>query len=258
MSSILRRAASVILTRPGPAGGLEIFLLRRAAGSTFVPNAFVFPGGAVDPGDADERNLALIDGLGEARLQREFRVTVSPALPTDAAPPDARERAALVAAALRELFEEAGILLAAAPLRQLDRSVAPQSLFETLRAARQRADATALTLFSHWVTPPSEIATRRFDAYFFLARAPHDQFATADANETHDGIWIAPLAALERARAGDLHLVFPTIKHLERLAEFGSIDRLFEFARTKPIVTIMPTVGEGPTFALPPELENVW
>ncbi len=80
------------------------------------------------------------------------------------------------------------------------------------------ADANALTLFSHWITPPSE--PRRYNTHFFFAIAPPDQAALADASETHDGIWIAPQAALERRRTGSLHLVYPTIKHLERLQAY--------------------------------------
>lgn len=263
MSSHLRRAASVILARPGRGGGLETFLLRRAAASAFVPNAFVFPGGAVDPDDAAEGILALVDGLSIDRMEAQFRATISQALPANVERPSASERAALFVAALRELFEEAGILfsngthsaLASARGALRDGSL---TFAGVLQRASVRADATALTLFSHWVTPESELATRRYDAYFFLARAPDDQDAAADAQETHDGIWIAPAQALVRAGEDGLRLVYPTIKHLERLAEFDDIDRLFAYAHDKPIVTIMPLVESGTVFTLPPELENAW
>ncbi len=90
------------------------------------------------------------------------------------------------------------------------------SFADFLAAHDWYADARALTLFSHWITPLSE--PRRYNTHFFFAAAPPDQGALADAFETHDGIWIAPALALERQRAGTLHLVYPTIKHLERLA----------------------------------------
>ena len=117
------------------------------------------------------------------------------------------------------------------------------------------ADARALTLFSHWITPPSE--PRRYNTHFFFAVAPPNQAALADAYETHDGIWIAPSRALELHREGTLHLVYPTIKHLERLSSFASVDDALRFARSKPVLTIMPAANAD-DFAIPPALENAW
>ena len=117
------------------------------------------------------------------------------------------------------------------------------------------ADAGALTLFSHWITPPSE--PRRYNTHFFFAAAPADQAALADADEMHDGIWIGPTRALEQYRNGTMHLVYPTIKHLERLANFDSIEAALAYAKSKPIVTIMPA-DAGEDFAIPPLLEGAW
>ena len=83
-----------------------------------------------------------------------------------------------------------------------------------------RQNASALALFSHWITPPIE--PRRYNTHFFFAIAPPSQDPLADAHETHDGIWIALAEALERYAQGTMHLVYPTIKHLERLCAFGS------------------------------------
>ena len=117
------------------------------------------------------------------------------------------------------------------------------------------ADTSALALFSQWLTPPQ--FPKRYNTHFFLARASADAVAAADAHETHDGLWIAPDDALARHAAGELHLVYPTVKHLQRLARFTDCEQLFEFARTKPILAITPdTAGDG--FALPPELEDAW
>jgi len=165
-------------------------MARRSPRSGFAPDAYVFPGGTVDPQDG--------------------------AMPV-----------ALRNAAVRELFEEAGV--------------------------RLRPDA--LTPFSHWITPPSE--PRRYDTHFFFAQAPADQIARADAFETHDGIWISPAQALERYRNQKLHLVYPTIKHLERLVAFTSVDEIADFARTKAIHTICPD-DSGDSFEIPAELENAW
>jgi hypothetical protein len=81
--------------------------------------------------------------------------------------------------------------------------------------------------------------------------------ADADAHETHDGMWIAPLRALELHREGALHLVYPTIKHLERLSSFASVDDALHYARAKPVLTIMPS-ADTDNFAIPAALENAW
>ena len=184
-----RLAATVILARRAPEG-FELYMTRRSSRSGFAPDAYVFPGGTVDPQDGEM--------------------------------PDALRNAAV-----REVFEEAGV----------------------------RLDPAALTPFSHWITPPSE--PRRYDTHFFFAQMPQGQVARADAFETHDGTWISPAQALQRYRERSLHLVYPTIKHLERVLEFGSLDDLAAFARTKAIHTICPA-DSGDTFEIPAELENAW
>lgn len=189
MVSAPRLAATVILAR-AVAGGFELYMTRRSSRSGFAPDAYVFPGGTVDP--------------------------------QDGAPPEALRNAAV-----RELFEEAGV----------------------------RLDPSALIPFSHWITPPSE--PRRYDTHFFFAEAPADQVAQADAYETHDGTWISPAQALQRHGDGRLHLVYPTIKHLQRLLAFTSVDGVAAFARTKTIHTICPT-DAGDSFEIPSELEDAW
>ncbi|HVN68663.1 MAG TPA: hypothetical protein VMU38_03290 [Candidatus Binatia bacterium] len=242
--STVRLASTVILVRPP----LELYLARRSARSAFAPDAFVFPGGTVDAQDSSPLALARTLGLDDERVAREFRSAISP---------DAR---ALLVAALRELFEEAGVLLARTatgePIGAVDASAGGAPAFAQFLEERDwYADAERLTLFSRWITPPSE--PRRYDTHFFLAAAPADQAARADAVEMHEGLWIAPGDALARHRAGTLHLVYPTIKHLERLAAFDSVEAAQAFARAKPIVTVMPD-DTGERFVLPPELENAW
>ena len=85
-----------------------------------------------------------------------------------------------------------------------------------------------------------------------------DQVAEADATEVLDGRWIAPSEALAANARGEINLIFPTIKHLERIAPYRTVDELIAFARTKPIVTVSPDVQPGPRFLLIPELENAW
>lgn len=249
-------------------------MLRRSEASHFVPDVYVFPGGTLDGEDCSERALARARGIDDANLQRQFRAQPAPAFPTAFGSPPRREAAGLLIAAVRELYEEAGVLLACdergAPLSDSDLAPHRGELHEA-RARVQRGDlpfyevlerigayanAGALVLFSQWITPP--VFPRRYDAHFFLAEASANQAAVADAFETHDGVWIAPKAALEQCGAGTFQMVYPTIKHVERLAQFESTRALFDFARTKPIYSIMPDTPGEREFSMPPELEYAW
>jgi 8-oxo-dGTP pyrophosphatase MutT (NUDIX family) len=127
---------------------------------------------------------------------------------------------------------------------------------ELFEEARVRLPEDALVRFSHWITPPGE--ARRFDTHFFVARAPNDQVARADERETHDLRWISPSDALAQYAVGALHLVYPTIKHLERLAEFADVDALLAYARAKKIVTVAPYALVVDGYAMPADLEGCW
>jgi recombination protein RecT len=249
-----RLAASVIVARPA-SNGFELYMTRRSARSGFAPGAYVFPGGTIDEQDCTSAAKARTLGLHGERLADD-RVDVT---------------GSLAIAALRELFEEAGILIACASdgtaigapaMRAADLGserllVGNGSLpfAEFLQRHGWYADARALATFSHWITPLSE--PRRYDTYFFFTAAPCEGAGEADAFETHDGLWLSPAQALERNRAGTFHLVFPTVKHLERLAAFDSLERVMHFARSKPIVTIMPATSQD-GFDLPVALERRW
>jgi recombination protein RecT len=231
-------ASTVIVARDaGP--DIEVFMLRRSARSSFMPDVYVFPGGRVDASD------------GSSDAQTRVRGDCSPAGP------------AHIYAAARETFEEAGFLFATS-------SVAPDALhaariamlagtmtFDAVLASFDTSiDASAFTYFSRWITPVIE--PKRFDARFFIARGPAEQLAQADTYETEDGRWISPRHALKQYAAGEFALVFPTIKHLERLADYSNVDALISFAKTKPIITVMPDIGEERHFALPAGVEGVW
>lgn len=263
-----------MLVRPAGNAGLEVFMLRRSEASHFVPDVYVFPGGTLDESDYSERSLARARGIDEANLKRQFRAQASPAFPAPVTSPPPREAAGLLVAAVRELYEEAGVLLACdgrgKPLGERDLEPHRQELhdaralvqsgelpfYEVLENAGAYANAAALSLFSQWITPPP--FPRRYNAHFFLAEASPDQAAVADAFETHDGVWIAPELALERCQAGTFRMVYPTIKHVERLARFDSTGALFDFARTKPIYSVMPDTPAEREFSMPPELEYAW
>lgn len=179
-----RPAASLILLRRGGRHrdrGVQVLLVRRSPEASFMPGVWVFPGGAVDPGDAGD------------------------------------EEAAHMACAIRELREEAGIEL--------------------------REDAELLA-WSRWITP--EPVPVRFDTRFYVTLAPAHAPPRPDGAETTEAEWTAPPEALERHRAGELDLVFPTIKHLESLLPYSSSEEVLEAARDRVIEPVLPkVVGEG-------------
>ncbi|GAC1302969.1 MAG: NUDIX hydrolase [Vulcanimicrobiaceae bacterium] len=205
---------------------MVVYLTRRSDASRFMPGAYVFPGGAVDAADGTYARAA---GLGP--------------LPGGVAPE-------IGVAAVRELFEEAGVLLArdgaGTPLTvahddlamrraELARGEPFATILERYAAT---ADVGALAYYSNWITPRDSAI--RFDAHFFIASAPPDQIAIADATEVHDGTWIAAAEALARADAGRMQLRYPTRKHLERLARFDDVGALFAHARARTIAPVAP------------------
>ncbi|HEV8636577.1 MAG TPA: hypothetical protein VG370_20345 [Chloroflexota bacterium] len=237
-----RPSAAVILARQGRSD-LELYMVRRLARATAFPDVWVFPGGAVHADDAEPLPGEAL-GAEEALARLSERGGV---------PPDPGEALAIHRAALRELFEETGVLLARAAdgrppgwaevagLRDaLRRGTALGGLLDRAGLA---ADLAALTYFSHWITPEGQ--PRRFDTRFFVGALPPDQSASHCGDETCDGVWIAPRAALGRAAAGDFPLVVPTRMHLERLTPFRALDDLLATAATKPIRTVLPGRAAG-------------
>ena len=226
-----RPASTVVLLRP--AHPFDVFLVRRSDSIAFMGGAHVFPGGRVDPADEMAGIGTASDGL-EAAVARMRDVTPETA-------------AAYHVAALRELFEEAGVLLArpltAASADRLagyrrDLLAATMTFAEIIRREHLRLALDELAYFAHWVTP--EIETRRFDTRFFLARAPEGQTPVHDKGETIHSEWLAPLAAIDRCRAGQISLPPPTWTTLGMLSKFDSIDAVFAWARRKPIPRVQP------------------
>jgi 8-oxo-dGTP pyrophosphatase MutT (NUDIX family) len=239
----------VILARPA-ASEFELFMVRRHTRARSFADAYVFPGGVVRADDFAEQPGDLTPEAALARLAERGGDR----------PADAPLALALHRAAARELFEEAGVLLAVDPAGRpvevadadapewVERRRAVQA-GELTMAALLAADGLTATLgrlryFSHWITPLG--AERRFDTRFFVAEMPPDQRAAECGVETFDGVWLRPREALGRYAAGELPLVFPTRVHLQRLTEPGSLADLLELARTKPVATVRPTrLGEG-------------
>ena len=232
MSLVPRPAATLVLVRDTSAG-MEVFMIRRSQAAEFVGGAHVFPGGGVDAADASAELAACCEGLDDVAASRLLGV----------------ERGGLAywAAALRECFEEAGLLLAHDERGEYADFSQPQqaevfaqwrdsvragraTLADLCRAQHLRLAAERLAYYSHWITQPGR--PRRYDTRFFVALAPAAQTPSHDNSETVDNLWIQPAAALERHRRGDLHLVFPTIKTLESIVRFPTADALMAFARS--------------------------
>ncbi len=234
----LRDAASVIVARDGGEGPL-VFMVRRSARAAFMPDVYVFPGGRVDPADH----------AGAARLLTGSAGAVEPVHAFTAA---------------RETFEEVGLLFADRPVAGPALVAARRALLagelsfaEVLERLEVVVDAGQLRYFSNWITPKGEYA-RRFDTRFFVARAPHDQVAEADAAEVSDGRWLGSREALALHERGEIGLIFPTIKHLERIAPYPTVAALLEFARTKRVLTVAPEIRAGERIAMQPELDGAW
>ena len=217
-----RPAASILLLRDGPAG-LETFMVVRHHQIDFASGALVFPGGRMEAADAE--------------------IVAAPADPL----------APFKVAAIREAFEECGVLLAraegedgfvpAARAAALDRA-AP---FADLMARERLAPALdALVPFAHWITP--DFVPKRFDTHFFLALAPADQALVHDGREAVDSVWISPQQALaEHGRR--FKLLFPTHRNLWKLAAHADAASALAAARATPVVTVQPervTVDGGP------------
>jgi 8-oxo-dGTP pyrophosphatase MutT (NUDIX family) len=233
-----RPASTIILLRDGPTG-LEVFMVVRHHQIDFASGALVFPGGRMEAADA-ELAASLTDGAACAQLETsEIAVRV---------------------AAIREAYEECGVLLArprgrdgliaAERLASLDRA-AP---FAELMAGEGLAPATdRLVLFARWITP--SFMPKRFDTHFFLALAPPDHSLVHDGREAVDSIWISPSHALEDA-GKRFKLLFPTERNLWKLARHADAASALAAASAARVVTVLPErveVDGGPGLRIPAE-----
>ena len=227
-----RLASTVLLLRQ--AKTMEVFMVVRHHQIDFASGALVFPGGSVDPADHE--------------------IAVQPELIRGGGTTDVNALALRVAA-VRETFEECGILLARP--RDSDALISAERLKaigqpkeETAKAFMEFIAAEQLELaldllvpFAHWITPVT--MPKRFDTYFFMAVAPADQVGVHDGREAVDSVWIAPQRAVDEAHAGRYTLVFATERNLIKLAAAPSADDALARARADRIVTVMPEVTKG-------------
>ncbi|WP_371436984.1 MBL fold metallo-hydrolase [Polaromonas sp.] len=219
----LRPAATVLLLRD-TANGIEVLMTRRSMSASFAPGAYVFPGGGIDAADAS------------AHAQSTRRATQSDLHLTQAI------------AAIRESFEELGVLLA----RHADGSHATTSDIATLDrkapfAAQCRERKLTLAgdevfVLAHWITDRD--LPRRFDVPFLVARMPEGQEPVADEAEQFEPIWVRPADALARHAAHDFFIIFPTIRTLQRLQAYASVDAVLQAcASEQPLWTSCPRAG---------------
>ncbi|MBA1147997.1 MBL fold metallo-hydrolase [Ectothiorhodospiraceae bacterium WFHF3C12] len=226
-----RPAATVVVARDG-ASGLEVLLLQRTHTAVFMPGVFVFPGGAVDDADQDTGRWAGSVPNDDAEASRMLGV--------------ARGGLAYLIAAVRECFEEAGVLLAdhrdgvaVGGDNTLDLVVLREQvcngeleLAELCQAHGLRLHTDQMGYLAHWVTPPGP--PRRYDTRFFVAEAPPAQDAAHDGSETIDHVWINPAEALRLNRGGQFPLGSPTIRTLRTLAEFRNVGEALAHGRQGP------------------------
>lgn len=237
-------AATILMLRDGPTG-LETFMVVRHHQIDFASGALVFPGGKIDDGDGEVGDRCDgIDGADEVQV-------------------------AMMVGAIREAFEECGVLLAR---RTGSDDLISGQLLATLDPLRDVLHRGELSLrafldehdlrlacdrlqhFAHWITPP--IVPKRFDTHFYLAVAPADHLAVHDGHESVDSVWITPSEAVAGGEDGTYTIIFPTVRNLEMLAESPDVDSAMAAAAERSIVTVLPWMEErnGETYlCIPPE-----
>jgi 8-oxo-dGTP pyrophosphatase MutT (NUDIX family) len=245
-------AATILLVRDG-ASGLEVFMVQRHHKIDFATGAMVFPGGKIEASDADPR----------------LRERCAGAAGLDA------DALAVRVGAIRETFEECGVLLArpfgskpgsgrlvdAARLRTIEERHRERlntdeiGLVDVVLAEDLELACDLLVPYAHWVTP--EMVPKRFDTYFFLVAAPPDHVALHDGGESVDSVWTSAQNALAEAESGRRTIIFPTLMNLNLLGLANDVADALAQTRARPLVTVRPalrrTPDGKPELAIPPE-----
>jgi recombination protein RecT len=231
-SAPLRPAATVLLLRDTP-HGIEVLMTRRSATASFAPGAYVFPGGRIDDGDAQEAQAPRVSTRRPTQSQVQLVQAV---------------------AALRESFEELGVLLAhhaadgrpvgAQTIAAMDRSTAAGTRPFVAQCAELglRLATDSVFTFAHWITDRD--LPKRFDVPFLVARMPDGQTPVADETEQFEPVWVRPAEALDRHAAGSFFMIFPTVRTLERMATYATVDAVLDAcASEQPLFTSCPRAG---------------
>jgi 8-oxo-dGTP pyrophosphatase MutT (NUDIX family) len=223
-------AATVLLVRDKP--DFEVLMVKRHHQIDFASGALVFPGGKAETGDGDPAWAALCVGWrADGGVEQTLKIS-----------------------AIREAFEESGLLLAqtpdgapwcAEPQTSTEGAAAREAVakgerafIDLVRDLDLRLHLDAMAVYARWITP--ETMPKRFDTWFFIATAPEDQLAACDGWETVDAEWIAPAEALRLAGTGERKIIFPTRMNLQMLAESGSGDEAIAAARARAVVVVEP------------------
>jgi 8-oxo-dGTP pyrophosphatase MutT (NUDIX family) len=230
-----RAASTILLLRDSVEQEIEVFMMVRHHEIEFSSGALVFPGGSVEKGDQEiiARPALYSGGEGLGADDLSFRI-----------------------AAIRETFEESGILLArpqaskalvdarlAAEIEAKSRAGLSEGKAAFLDVLNENSMVLALdelVPYAHWITP--EGLPKRFDTWFFLAAAPPDQIGVHDGRESTDSIWLSPREALAGSESGRFKVPFPTTRNLIKLGKQPNVRAALNDARGKPIVTVMPVL----------------
>jgi 8-oxo-dGTP pyrophosphatase MutT (NUDIX family) len=238
----IRPAATVLLVRDAPE--FQVLMVKRHHQIDFASGALVFPGGKTHQGDHDPAWEAFCAGWAET--------------PQDERP--------LRIAAIREAYEEAGIIVARRPdgsvyhgdpradAARADIEADRRSFLDLIGELDIRLDLMALTVFARWITP--DMMPKRFDTWFYVVSADSTQLAAHDGRETVDAEWIAPSVALSLAASGERTIIFPTRMNLQLLAESGSVVEAVEKSRARTLVPVLPKVERregGGVLVIPPD-----
>jgi 8-oxo-dGTP pyrophosphatase MutT (NUDIX family) len=230
-----RPASTILLLRDGAQQEIEVFMMVRHHEIEFSSGALVFPGGSVDAADREiiARSEIYSGGEGSDAASLSFRI-----------------------AAIRETFEESGILLArprgskdlvdanlAAEIEARHRVALAErktTFLDVLKESQMVLALDELVPYAHWVTP--EGMSKRFDTWFFLATAPPEQLGAHDGRESTDSLWLSPREAVAGGESGRFKLPFPTTRNLIKLGKQPNVTAALRDARGKPVVTVMPVL----------------
>lgn len=246
---VFKNAATVILVRHSESAGWKVFLARRHHKQSFMAGAYVFPGGQVEETDKSPELGSYIKkspDFNPARILQENELPEEEAL-------------GFFIAAIRETFEEVGILLGGSHCGNFV-SFHDKNIRARYTECRRRLYASEISLseiareedivffpdvlvpYAHWITP--EFEKMRFDTRFFMAKLPPEQRPVADATELTESLWVTPQKALEMHCRKEIMLMPPTLKTIEELCAFKSIDELFAATANKEIYPILPQLCE--------------